>query len=256
MNKMVIQSIMFNFQEEMMEEIGFKWQKIRICELGAQVFRPNPMAPEKIIAAKKFYIEEKGVLKHISIDLTGSFGSLILNLCRPVPKIMINKFHLITDYGTSEHVNNQYQVFKNVHDMCRVNGMMIHTLPIPNNFKNHCRYYYPKDFFTELARLCGYKILKLEIKNAYTPPRPKSDLIFITLLKHNNNDFISKKSFKNLNLIDTKDISRTGNYSMKNKNIIPLWGATNYLRILIPGKKYLKIIFKTAQRLYVDLRNS
>ena len=98
------------------------------------------------------------------------FGSLPINL--------------VSDFGTIEHVDNQYQVFKNVHDVCIRNGVIIHTLPTLNYWKDHCKYFYSKEFFVELARLCDYKILDLEIK--YLPRKrcfsSKCDIISIITL--------------------------------------------------------------------------
>ena len=140
------------FQEKIIKEARFQWEEIRICELGCQLIR------DRNIPAKKFYLEEKNVLEHISLDLNGWYGSLKVDLCRSTPKQLLNRFNLITNYGTTEHVNNQYQVFKNIHDMCKVNGVIIHALPVLNHWVNHCRYYYSHIFFTELANLCNYKI--------------------------------------------------------------------------------------------------
>lgn len=231
----LISSLLF-FQEKIIKKAGFQWEKIRICELGSQIIE------NRNIPAKKFYLEEKKVLEHISLDLNGTYGSLKVDLCRPIPKRLLNRFNLITNYGTTEHVNNQYQVFKNIHDMCRLNGIIIHTLPVENHWVNHCRYYYSQFFFMELAKLCNYKILQIEIKNAYNPPRPKKNLIYVALFKQNNNDYILKKIFKTLKIFDSKNITHTGNYTKK-KIWLLLW---DHFVNKIPGK-YLKRILRTIQ---------
>ena len=38
------------------------------------------------------------------------------------------KFDLVTNNGTGEHVFNQYTVYKNTHDLTKVGGYMIHVL--------------------------------------------------------------------------------------------------------------------------------
>ena len=209
------------FQEKIIQKVGFQWQKIRVCELGAMNVRTMNNIP-----AKKYYIEKKKALEHISIDWSGMYESLPIDLCLPVPEEMLDRFHLITDFGTIEHVNNQYQAFKNVHDMCIKNGIMLHTIPTLNYWKFHCLYLYSKEFFFKLAELCRYKILDLKIKNCCDPPRFKRDLVYVALLKQNNNNFISEKKFNELDIFDIKE---PGNISMfRTEEIIyHLWKLTN-----------------------------
>lgn len=213
-NKVII------FQEKIIQKVGFQWQKIRVCELGAMNVRTMNNIP-----AKKYYLEKKKVLEHISIDWNGMYGSLPIDLCLPVPEEMLDRFHLITDFGTIEHVNNQYQVFKNVHDMCIKKGIILHTIPTLNYWKFHCRYFYSKEFFLKLAELCKYKILDLKIKNCCEPPIFKRDLVYVALLKQNNNKFISEKKFSALDIFDIKEPDNIS--KLRKENIIyHLWKLT------------------------------
>ena len=220
-----------------------------MCELGSQVIS------EGHIPAKLFYKSNRKVLEHISLDLNGLHGSLVVDLCKPVHASFYNRFHLITNYGTAEHVNNQYQVFKNIHDMCKVNGIMIHVLPIPNTWPNHCRFYYPKDFFIDLSSRCNYKLLRIELKNANTPPVPEKILIYVVFSKLEPGEFISKKSFKQLNLVDTKVIRRVGNYNIQKYYQIRLFNSIKQFNESYVGRILFGTIFKRLYRIYYDLRH-
>ena len=135
-----------------------------------------------------------------------------------------------------------------MHDLCKVNGVIIHTLPIPNHWVNHCRYYYPPIFFSELANLCNYKILYIEIKNAFNPARPRKNEIYVALLKQNNNDFILKKTFKTLKIFDSKYTKYIGNYGKRKSKIWYLWeGFVNKIPV-----NYIKKIIRTIQCIYID----
>ncbi len=246
---MGITSNTIDFEEKIIRKVGFNWQKIQMCELGSQIMS-NGTTP-----AKDYYKTSKKVLEHVSLDLNGLYGSLIVDLCHPIHESFINRFHLVTNYGTTEHVNNQYQVFKNIHDMCRVNGVMIHILPIPNNWLNHCRYYYPKNFFNDLSKLCNYKILRIEIKNAFNPPVPKKNLIYIAFCKQKKNEFVSKKIFKTLNLIDSKVLRRVGNYSLQKNYQIQIWKLFRILKKSLLGRIIFDRILKSLYRIYYDLKN-
>ncbi|MFX1501567.1 MAG: hypothetical protein ACFFDH_11445 [Promethearchaeota archaeon] len=246
---MGITSNTLDFEDEVIEKAGFEWNKIRMCELGSQL-----MVNGKI-SSKAYYILKKNVIEHVSLDLNGLYGSLIVDLCLPVHESFFNRFHLITNYGTTEHVNNQYQVFKNIHDMCKVKGVMIHVLPIPDNWPNHCRYYYPRNFFDELAKLCNYEIIKIVLKNAFKPPKPKKMLVFVAFYKQTNEEFISKMTFKTLNIVDTKVLRRVGNYSLQKDYQIYILRLIRIFKAHILGKILFERLFKQLYRKYYDLRH-
>ena len=43
------------------------------------------------------------------------------------------QFNTILDFGTSEHVFNIVECFKNISNLCKINGHIIHCLPANNN---------------------------------------------------------------------------------------------------------------------------
>jgi len=240
---MGLTNVIIDFQEEIIQKIGFQWQNIRICELGAMYMRTVD------IPAKEYYIKEKKVLEHISIDWNGMYDSLPIDLCFPVPEELLNRFHLITDFGTIEHVDNQYQVFKNTHDICTKNGIMIHILPTLNYWKFHCRYFYTKEFFLKLAELCKYKTLDLKEGNCCDPPIFKRDLIYVAFLKLNNNKFTSEKEFNKLNIFDIKEPDNTN--KLRTENIVYiLWKLTEHQFFLKGFRKILKNIYK----IYINVK--
>ncbi len=232
------------FQDKVLKIINLKWKDVRMCELGDQIFYKSH------IVAKKYYTEIKKVLEHVSLDLNGMFGSLVVDLNFPVPESLIDRFQLITDYGTSEHVENQFQVFKNVHDMCKANGIMIHTLPLPNNFPDHCLYYYPKEFFSRLARLCDYKVIMLKIQNAFNPPIPKSRMIFVAFFKKKSSEFISKKQFDELNIFAARTLPQNKKYYIREKGIRQLWSIWYLFEMIIPKIGFLNRIYERAYGIY------
>lgn len=200
------------FERATLDLVQMDYKNLRICELGNQ-FMEELESPEGRGPAKPIY-SSWGV-QHTSIDLNGLNGALVLDLDRPVPPNMVNRFDLVTNYGTVEHVNNQFQAFKNVHDMVRIGGAMIHTLPPPNSWPNHGRYHYSEEFVTQLARACNYQIVRMEIRDCYSDSRSIMNLklIMVGLLK-TSGTFMHADEFKKLPLIDTGDLTHTGDYSM------------------------------------------
>lgn len=164
---------------------------------------------EKI--AKK-YFKSLG-MRHVSIDLDGRWGSLKLNLGKPILKFK-GEFDIVTDFGTCEHVYNQYECFKNMHNFCKPGGMMIHVVPMPNNWVGHCEFHYDDKFFIKLSELCKYEILESMVMNmAGGPPRMKGNrrLICVSLKKTIDNKFTSPESFKKVPVTIEK-------YNAKNVN--------------------------------------
>jgi SAM-dependent methyltransferase len=71
------------------------------------------------------------------LDLSGYEGAdLIADLNQPVPPEYLNRFGLILDGGTMEHVFDIRQGMKNTADMLRPEGRAVHITPV-NNYVNH-----------------------------------------------------------------------------------------------------------------------
>jgi hypothetical protein len=101
-------------------------------------------------------------IDYAAIDVDGSPGSipLDLNFDEP-PSEFHGKYHLVTNFGTTEHVANQLHAFKVIHDLTAVGGVMIHNVPAQGMFNHGLINYNPK-FFLMLARSNNYRILYMD----------------------------------------------------------------------------------------------
>ena len=94
---------------------------------------------------------------YAAIDIDGSPGSIPLDLnFDEVPRKLKKQFQLVTNLGTTEHVANQLQAFKIIHDLVARGGVMIHHVPA-QGYLNHGLVNYNLKFFWMLARSNGYK---------------------------------------------------------------------------------------------------
>ncbi len=101
-----------------------------------------------------------------SIDLDGSHDSIPLDLnYDDAPKNAMGRYPLVTNFGTTEHVANQLNAFKIIHDLTAVGGTMIHNLPAQGMLNHGLVNYNPK-FFWMLARSNGYKWLYIDFTSA------------------------------------------------------------------------------------------
>jgi hypothetical protein len=93
-----------------------------------------------------------------SIDIDGSPGSIPLDLnYDEVPSELVGRYDVITNFGTTEHVANQLQSFKIIHDLASTGALMLHVLPAGGT-PNHGLVSYNPKFFWMLGRSNGYKI--------------------------------------------------------------------------------------------------
>lgn len=136
---------------------------------------------------------------YICIDANGSNGSLVFDLNEDLCEHyqFVETFDLVTDLGTAEHCFNQLAVFKNLHNLCKPDGIMIHALPAQGNV-NHGFYNYHPRFFADLAAANDYEIVDLSFTVDYTPTLIKyskaefqkwdsHDLLFYAVLRKTSN---------------------------------------------------------------------
>jgi hypothetical protein len=97
--------------------------------------------------------------EYASIDIDGSPGSIPLDLnYDSIPAESRGRYPIVTNFGTTEHVANQLNAFKIIHDLAAPGGLMIHEVPTQGMF-NHGLVNYNFKFFFMLGRSNGYRII-------------------------------------------------------------------------------------------------
>lgn len=162
-----------------------KYTPKSVCDLGAQnLYCDRPVHPNDDFIESKKWIERLGVanlynngapgykypfasemwqrcgIEYMAIDTQGHNDSVQWDLSEPLKTT--REFDLVMDYGTSEHVKDHYQCFKNIHDLTKMGGIMIHENPKIGNWPGHCYHYLNQVFYEELAYKVGYTILHIE----------------------------------------------------------------------------------------------
>lgn len=190
--------------KEVYDTVEKSWEilgkNIRVMELGNQRLKWHPDGTGKI------HFLNQGAIEHVSIDVNGRDGALNLDLSKD---LMIEhpewkgRFDLVTNYGTAEHVmNGIYECFKNIHDACRENGIMVNDGPPDCCCPWHSPYHYRAHFFPELGRKCGYKALLFDARIVVGRRGCKDSkdrvLVIAMFQKINNSPFISKEEFDSI----------------------------------------------------------
>ena len=98
-------------------------------------------------------------LEYACLDTSGKDGAFIFDLnFDAVSEEQCGKFDLLTNFGTSEHVFNQYNSFKAAHDFVRKGGAFMHFMPFLG-YMDHGYYSFQPCFYHELAAANDYDIL-------------------------------------------------------------------------------------------------
>jgi hypothetical protein len=103
----------------------------------------------------------------VDIDDTPDSIPLDLNF-DAVPREQVGRYDLVTNFGTTEHVANQLNAMKIIHDLTTVGGVMIHNNPI-QGYMNHGLVNYNMKFFWMLARSNGYDWVLANFMGDQTP---------------------------------------------------------------------------------------
>jgi hypothetical protein len=97
-----------------------------------------------------------GIDDYCDIDKFDREPPMILHdMNLPVPDRMVNRFNLILDGGTIEHIFDVRQVMWNIVQMCKISGWVVHTTPV-SNFIDHGLYCMSPTFFYDFYTSNGF----------------------------------------------------------------------------------------------------
>lgn len=115
--------------------------------------------PSRDLTSTKDWYTSLGFGKYLAIDVNTQRDAVAmdLNLDLRTHYDFREQFDLVTNNGTGEHVFNQYAVFKNCHDLCKVGGYMVHVLPF-YRWVDHGFYNYNPNLFACLAAANNYQL--------------------------------------------------------------------------------------------------
>lgn len=156
---------------------------IKIAELGVQYVMGEEWGEYGPLYFKDIFPN----LDLTSFDITGENNSTFLNLSSPLPNDYKNKYDLITNFGTTEHVQDQYICWKNIFNMLKYNGIVINEIPKKNNWSNHCKYYFDEDTFKTMSD--DFEIIDIQD----IPYDGNGDLIYCVIKKIHQDKFKCKK---------------------------------------------------------------
>jgi SAM-dependent methyltransferase len=94
-----------------------------------------------------------------SVDVALGYKTRVVDLNRQsVQPDMRNAFDVVLNCGTTEHILNQLNAFRFIHDATKVDGLMIHQVPNTGH-TDHGYFTYTSRFFFDLASYNKYDLL-------------------------------------------------------------------------------------------------
>ena len=146
----------------------------RVMDVGAQrtsatadyvrpfveAFAPRKPSDKEVatLVSKEYarFVWEFCDIEYKCIDLGANLDCIFLDLnFDSLPSKFANQFDLVTNCGTTEHVVNQLNSFKLIHEMTKPGGFMFHDVPWAG-MNTHGFFNYKPTFFSNLAARNGY----------------------------------------------------------------------------------------------------
>ncbi len=102
---------------------------------------------------------EKAGMEYASFDIAAGYRTQILDLNHAVlPDAFRGKFDLVLNFGTTEHILNQLNCFKVIHDAAKVGACIYHSLPAVG-YVNHGYITYTGRCFFDVAGFNDYELV-------------------------------------------------------------------------------------------------
>lgn len=100
-------------------------------------------------------------IEYNSFDVCPGLKTELLDLNYDLlPDKYTNYYDVVLNFGTTEHVFNQWNSFKIMHEAVKVGGIVYHQLP-STGYLDHGYFCYTPIFFRDIAKANGYEILEM-----------------------------------------------------------------------------------------------
>lgn len=139
-----------------------KWAQMHGVPLAADVdvrLSHDPRLASQGCLSDVSFFRLLGFEEVVSADVSGyEEADVIWDLNEPAPAALRDRFDVVIEAGTIQHVFDQHQVFVNVHDVLKPGGRVIHAMSPSNNHVDHGFYMFSPTLFADVYRTFGYRI--------------------------------------------------------------------------------------------------
>jgi len=163
------QNVLFVREEQIREFVANQGgaivsEETLASEIKRLVYFSTPRPEERTLLLSE--ITDLTNIEYDSVDVCPGLKTTILDLNFDVaPKEMVGHYDVVFNFGTTEHIFNQWNCFEFMHDATKVGGVIYHQLPA-SGYLDHGYYCYTPLFFREMAQANGYVIEYLAVTPA------------------------------------------------------------------------------------------
>jgi len=113
--------------------------------------------PEKPRCSSKYFYESLGIKEYQCIDINADYGAIVHDLNKPFEdRSKFNKFDIVTDHGSCEHVFNIAECYRTMHNLAKPGGYIIISQAV---WKGNGYFKFDESFFEGIAAANNYKII-------------------------------------------------------------------------------------------------
>jgi hypothetical protein len=184
--------------EWMLARNGMDFSRLSMCELGNQWMFLDPVEGVPYRSSAKPFFQSLGVT-HVSLDKNGKDGAISVDLGKVYGTSTgapIGVFDVVTDFGTAEHVDDFATCLINIHNLCRVGGVMLHSLPHTGHWPGHGKHYIEVTTILELASVFGYEVQRVE--TAFALGNTKDGKLVRAVLKKTLDSKVDKRQLEGI----------------------------------------------------------
>ncbi|MBO4223120.1 hypothetical protein [Bradyrhizobium neotropicale] len=115
---------------------------------------------------------EQAGLTYLSFDIAKGYRTRIFDLnTERIPDDLMSSFDTVLNFGTTEHVFDQLNAFRVIHDATKVGGYIVHDLPM-SGYVDHGYFCYTPRFLFDLSGHNEYEVIDF----AYQGPVAGNDI--------------------------------------------------------------------------------
>jgi hypothetical protein len=115
-------------------------------------------------------------VEYLAFDLAPNARTMPFDLNRQsLEKRMRGHYDVVLNFGTTEHVVNQFHSFKTIHDLLAIGGIAYHQVP-HIGYSDHGYFTYEPKFFQHLAEANGYEMIDMWLTPNSFMPFPAIDV--------------------------------------------------------------------------------
>ena len=113
--------------------------------------------PERPRCSAKYIYESLGIKEYQCIDINADYGAIAHDLNKPFEdRSKFNKFDIVTDHGSCEHVFNITECYRTMHNLAKPGGYIIIAQAV---LKGNGYFKFDESFFEGIAAANSYKII-------------------------------------------------------------------------------------------------